>query len=76
MNKMCDIINYILYFPYSFLMIMIKHEINKKLIIIMNHFSFRSVFSIWLSDHPSHPMSTLSYVINQNRKSQKIGQKA
>lgn len=58
-------------------MIMIKHEINKKLIIIIiNHFSFRSVFSIWLSDHPSHPMSTLSYVINQNRKSQKIGQKA
>lgn len=31
MNKMCDIINYILYFPYSFLMIMIKHEINKKI---------------------------------------------
>lgn len=64
-------------FLIRFLMIMIKHEINKKLIIIiMNHFLFRSVFSIWLSDHPSHPMSTLSYVINQNRKSQKIGQKA
>lgn len=63
-------------FLIHFLMIMINDEINKKFIIIMNHFSFRSVFSIWLSDHPSHPMSTLSYVINQNRKSQKIGQKA
>lgn len=29
MNKMCDIINYI--FLIRFLMIMIKHEINKKI---------------------------------------------